>query len=260
MNETERQRAIQLQLSRMGAPRAAPPLPTGFPSLDAALGAGGIARGVITEIFGPASSGKTALVLQAIAHGQLTGSTAAWIDAEHAFDAAFAAHLGVDVSRLPVTSPESAEEALEMARRFASSGAVDLVAVDSAAALVPRLELETGLGSSAAGIQSRVLGSELRRLAQVAARTGTAIVLLNQTRLRLTTPGEGETSSGGPSIKLHAAVRLALSASGRRVRLRIVKNKFAAPFSEAHLEWHRERGFIEAPSIGVRTHPTPKKP
>ena len=231
----------------MDIPRAQRALPTGFPSLDAALGTGGFARGVITEIFGPASSGKTALVLQIIAHGQRAGTTAAWIDAEHAFDAAFAAHLGVDVARMPVTSPNSAEEALEMARRFAASGAVDLIAIDSAAALVPRLELETGLGTSGAGMQSRVLGSELRRLAQVAARAATAIVLLNQIRFRPATPGEGETSSGGPSIKLHAAVRLALSASGRRVRVRIVKNKLAAPYSEAHLEWRRERGFVEAP-------------
>ena len=247
MKEPERRRAIARQLSRMDIPRAQRALPTGFPSLDAALGAGGFTRGVITEVFGPASSGKTALVLQVIAHGQSAGTTAAWIDAEHAFDAAFAAHLGVDVARLPVTSPESAEEALDMARRFAASGAVDLIAIDSAAALVPRLELETGLGISGAGIQSRVLGSELRRLAQVAARADAAIVLLNQTRFRPATPGEGETSSGGPSIKLHAAVRLALSASGRRVRVRIVKNKLAAPYGEAHLEWRRDLGFVEAP-------------
>lgn len=248
MKEADRQRAIALQLSRMDSAFACStrPLPTGFPSLDAALG-GGLARSVITEIFGPASSGKTALVLQVIAHAQRIGTTAAWIDAEHVFDTSFAAHLGVDVARMPVASPESAEEALEMARRFASSGAVDLVAIDSAAALVPRLELETGLGLSGAGIQSRVLASELRRLAQVAARAGTAIVLLNQTRFRPAIPGEGETSSGGPSIKLHAAVRLALSASGRRVRLRIVKNKLAAPYAEAHLEWRRDRGFVEAP-------------
>lgn len=248
MNETDRRRAIQRQLSLMDPARRGPGnLPTGFPSLDAALGAGGISRGVITEIFGPASSGKTALLLQTIAHGQRLGNTAAWIDAEHVFDAAFAAHLGVDLARMPVTSPESAEEALEMARRFASSGAVDLVAIDSAAALVPRLELEAGLGSSGAGVQSRVLASELRRLAQVAQRAGTAIVLLNQTRFRPATPGAGETSSGGPSIKLHAAVRLALSASGRRVRVRIVKNKFATAYAEADLEWRRERGFAEAP-------------
>src|SRR5581483_6344940 len=131
MNELNRRRAIQDQLSRMEtvpAPRGV--LPTGFAALDAALGTGGFARGAITEIFGPASCGKTALVLQAIAHGQKTGVSAAWIDAEHVFDPKFAAQLGVDLIRMPVAAPETAEEALEIARHFASSGAVDLVAID----------------------------------------------------------------------------------------------------------------------------------
>lgn len=221
-------------------------LPTGFPALDTALGTGGFPRGGITEVFGPASCGKTALVLQIIAHGQKSGAAAAWIDADHAFDAAFASHLGVDVSRLPVTAPENAEEALEMARRLAFSNAVDLIAIDSVAALSPRLELEAGLGQTGAGLHSRVLSSELRRLAQAAVRSGAAIVLLNQTRFRPGTTGEAETSAGGISIKLHAAVRLSLSASGRRVRVRVVKNQFGAAFGAAHLEWRRGSGFIEA--------------
>ena len=245
MKELERRRNIHLQLTRMSAAAGLPAVPTGFASLDSALG-GGFPRGTITEIFGPASCGKTALVLQAIANGQRHGTAAAWIDAEHVFDAAFASHLGVDVSRMPVASPKSAEEALEMARRFSSSGAVDLVAVDSVAALVPRLELETGLSQAGAAMQSRVLSVELRRLAHAAARSRTAIVLLNQTRFRPGTAGEGATSAGGPSIKLRAAVRIALSASGRRVRLRTVKNRPAAPFSEALLEWRSEGGFAEA--------------
>jgi recombination protein RecA len=222
-------------------------LPTGFAALDRALGIGGFPRGAITEIFGPASCGKTALVFQAIAYGQKTGITAAWIDAEHVFDAAFASHLGVDVSRLPVTTPESAEEALEMARRLALSSAVDLIALDSVAALVPRIELETGLGQAGAGLPGRVLSSELRRLAQVTKRSGAAIVLLNQTRFRPGTPGEGETSAGGLAIKLHAAIRIALSASGRRVRIRVVKNQFSTAFRETHLEWQRVGGFVEGP-------------
>jgi recombination protein RecA len=247
MNETERRRGIQRQLSQIDAGcggRSVEALPTGFAALDAALGIGGLARGVITEIFGPASCGKTALVLQAIAHQQRGGTTAAWIDAEHVFDLAFASHLGVDVTRLPVTAPDTAEEALEMARRLASSGAVDLIAIDSVAALVPRLELETGLAGS--GLQGRILGSELRKLAQTAARSDTAVVLLNQTRFRPGASGEPETSSGGVSIKLHADVRMALSAQGRRVRVRVVKNNLAAAFSEAHLEWQRSGGFVEA--------------
>lgn len=242
MNEGERRRAIQRQLWGMEANafgRGA--LATGFASVDAAMG-GGFPRGVITEVYGPASCGKTAFVLQSIANGQGGGTSAAWIDAEHAFDPKFAAQLGVDVSQMPVAGPETAEEALEMARRFASSGAVDLVAIDSAAALVPRLELETTIGKTGAGLQGRVLMSELRRVAQSAARSGVAIVLLNQTRFR---PGEAETSSGGPSIKLYAALRIALAASGRHVRFRVVKNKFSEPFAEAVLEWQRGGGFAE---------------
>lgn len=242
MNQSERRRVIQrhlLGLETAGFLRGA--LSTGFAAVDAALG-GGFPRGAITEIYGPASCGKTAFVLQAIAYGQARGASAVWIDAEHAFDPKFAAQLGVDVSQMPVAAPETAEEALEMARRFASSGAVDLVALDSAAALVPRLELETSIGKTGAGLQGRVLMSELRRVAQAAARSGAAIVLLNQTRFR---PGEPETSSGGPSIKLYAALRIALSASGRRVRFRAVKNKFSSPFAEAVLEWQRGGGFAE---------------
>lgn len=222
-----------------------PAMPTGFASLDAALGIGGFPRGSLTEVFGPASCGKTALLLQAIGHAQGREITAAWIDAEHAFDAAFAARLGVDVGRLPVVTPESAEEALAMARQFAASGAVDLIVIDSAAALVPRLELETSLGATGASLHSRVLSSELRRLGIAAARSGAGVVLLNQTRFRPDTAGEPESSAGGPSIKLHSSVRIALSATGRRVHVRVIKNKFAAAFTTAHLEWQRAGGFVE---------------
>jgi recombination protein RecA len=250
MQEENRRRAIQRQLSGMGSVsmrRGVQAVRTGFAGLDAAFGIGGVPRAAITEIFGPASSGKTALALQIIAHGQSRGSAAAWIDADHAFDAAFASHLGVDVSRLPVAAPESAEEALGIARQFVSSQALDLIVIDSVAALVPRLELEAGLGQAGAGLHSRVLSSELRRLAQAVIRSGAALVLLNQTRVRPGTTGGAETSAGGLSIKLHAAVRLALSASGRRVRVRVVKNQFSAAFTEAHLEWRRTLGFVEGP-------------
>lgn len=246
MSAIERQHTIQTRLSNMenlpGRP-VARALPTGFPVLDTALGIGGLPPGHIVEVFGPASCGKTALVLQMIAHGQSRGAAAAWIDAEHVFDAAFASQLGVDVTHLPVATPATAEEALEIARRFASSGAVELIAIDSAAALVPQLEMETGIGNAGAGLHVRVLSSELRRLSQAAARSGVCIILLNQTRARLESPGEAETSSGGPPIKLHAAVRIALSAAGRRVRFRILKNKLAAPFATGELEWRRGTGF-----------------
>jgi recombination protein RecA len=223
-------------------------LPTGFGVLDRALGVGGLPRGRITEIFGPANCGKTALALQAIAYGQQTGSAAAWIDAEHAFDPGFAGRLGVDLARLPVAEPASAEEALEMTRRLAASGAIDLVVVDSAAALVPRLELEAGIVAGSASLQSRVLGSELRRLLWVAHRSGVAVVFLNQTRTRLeASAGELETSAGGPSLKLHAAVRIVLATTGRTVRFRILKNALAAPFATGELQWHPGSGFAKGP-------------
>ena len=248
MGELERQRAIHLRLSGMPQARGgrSPALPTGFPSLDRALGIGGLPRGSIVEIFGPASSGKTALALQCIARAQRDGAAAAWIDADRAFDAAFAAQLGVDVARLPVAVPATAEEALEMARQFAASDAIDLVAIDSAAALVPRLEMEAGIGSAGAGLQTRVLSTELRRLSRMAARSRACIVFLSQMRVRLGSPGEIETSSGGPPLKLYAALRMALAATGRLVRFRILKNRFAAPFAAGELEWQPGSGFREA--------------
>ena len=171
-----------------GAPSTGDPMstaacPTGFAALDTALGIGGLPRGHIVEIFGPPNSGKTALALQTIAHLQQSGGAAAWIDAEHAFDPRFASQLGVDLAGLPVAEPGSAEEALEIARQFAASGAVELVVVDSAAALVPKLELETGLGDGGS-LHGRVLASELRRLSSLAARTGVCVVFLNQIRGR----------------------------------------------------------------------------
>jgi recombination protein RecA len=223
-------------------------LPTGFAILDRALGIGGLPCSRITEIFGPANCGKTALALQAIAHGQRTGTAAAWIDAEHAFDPTFASKLGVDLERMPVAEPASAEEALEMTRRLAASGAIDLVVVDSAAALVPQIELETGLAAASASLQGRVLGSELRRLLSVVRRSGVAILFLNQTRTRLeASAGELETSAGGPSLKLYAAVRIALAATGKVVRFRVLKNELAAPFTTGELEWRRGSGFVEGP-------------
>ena len=248
MKEQERQRAIQQQLAGMGSThtRDRESLPTGFPALDDALGTGGLPRGGIVEIFGVASCGKTAFALQVIAHAQQRDLRAAWIDAEHVFDATFAAQLGVDIERLPVAQPFTAEQALEMARQLAASTAIDLIVVDSAAALVPQLEIETGLGRATTGLQTRVLASELRRLSRIAARSGTCVVFLNQTRARLGPAGEADTSSGGAPIKLHAALRLVLAASGRRVRFRVLKNRFASPFRETILEWHPGAGFTNA--------------
>ena len=225
-----------------------PALSTGFAALDGALGMGGGPRGCLVELFGP-SCGKTTLALQVVAHLQKKGSTAAWIDSDHAFDAQYAVKLGVEIERLPVVEPESAEEALEIARRLAISGAVDLLVVDSAAALVPSLELETGIGTSGPGLHSRVLASGLRRLAMAVTRSGASVLFLNQTRGRPEpSGGEAETSAGGPPLKLYAAVRIALGPAGeRRVRFRVLKNKVAAAFAEGELKWKPGWGFAESP-------------
>ena len=200
------------------------------------------------ELFGP-SCGKTTLALQVAAHLQKQGSSVAWIDADHAFDPLYAVKLGVEIERLPVVEPESAEEALEIARRLALSGAVDLLVIDSAAALVPSLELETGVGASGPGLHSRVLASGLRRLAMAVTKAGASVLFLNQTRGRPEpSGGEAETSAGGPPLKLYAAVRIALGPAGeRRVRFRVLKNKVAAPFVEGDLKRKQGLGFAESP-------------
>jgi recombination protein RecA len=221
-------------------------LPTGFALLDKALGVGGLPRGRITEIFGPPSCGKTALALQIVVHVQRSGGAAAWIDAEHAFSPEFAIGLGADVMRMPVATPDSAEQACEIARRFVASGALDLVVIDSAAALVPALEMGSGIAGS--GLHSRVLGSELRRIAPAAARSDASVLFLNQTRVQTNrSVGELETSAGGPGLKLHAAARIALAANGRTVRFRIVKNSLGAAFATGDLQWLDGAGFAERP-------------
>jgi recombination protein RecA len=246
MTEQERQRAIRLKLGRTPA-APSPTIPSGFAALDAALG-GGFPRGRILELFGPPSCGKTTLALQAAAHLQAHGMAAAWIDADRAFDPAYAAALGVSLERLIVAQPASAEEALEIAARLAASSALDLLVVDSAAALVPRLELETAIGESGQGLQGRVLASGLRRLAGGIARAGMAAVFLNQTRGYGDMSGEEETTAGGPSLKLYAAARVALRPQpGARVRFRILKNKAAAAFAEGELAWRDAKGFAESP-------------
>jgi recombination protein RecA len=220
-------------------------LPTGFVSLDRALG-GGLPRGRITEIFGPPSCGKSALALQIVAHTQRGGGAAAWIDAEHAFSPPFAAQLAIDVNRLPVAVPVSAEQAGAMARHLLASGALDLVVIDSAAALVP--ELENGAIIGPGGLQSRVLGSELRKLAAAAGGSGAAVLILNQTRIQKDRLAGGfETSAGGPSLKLYSAARIAMAATGRIVRFRVVKNSLAAAFATGDLQWIDGTGFTESP-------------
>jgi recombination protein RecA len=250
MKEEDRQRIIRQKLVRMeeSGNRPARTITTGFPSLDRALGGSGLSRGTIVEIFGPASSGKTTLALQIVSHAMAKGGSAAWIDAEHVFDPAQALRLGVPVERVPIARPDSAEQALEIARQLAGSGVLDLLVIDSAAALVPQLELETGLGENSPGLQSRVLASGLRRLAATAARAGTVILVLNQTRGRAGAPADDEVSAGGPPLKLYAAVRIVLDpAHGNRVRFRMLKNKGGAAFVEGKLRWEGGSKFAECP-------------
>lgn len=250
MKEADRQRAILRRLAGMGegAAEEGSSIPTGFPALDESLGGGGLPRGRMVEIFGPAGCGKTTLAIQICARAQRAGLTAAWIDADQTFDAAWAAQLGADTAAMPLAQPESAEQALEIACTLVSSGAIDLLTLDSAAALVPRLEMTLGIGTTL-GLHSRVMASGLRKLSRALPRSGACVVFLNQIRNRLdSSGGGGETSAGGPPLKLHAAVRLMLAPSGgNRLTLRIVKNKVAPAIAGRWLEWRRGGGFAESP-------------
>jgi recombination protein RecA len=246
MKESERHRAILQKLVRMDVRRApAALIATGFPALDEALG-GGFPRGRIVEFFGPAGSGKTTLALQCIAHLQSAGLNAAFLDADHTFDAAYAASLGVAIEKMPVAQPASAEQAMDIARTLAASGAVDLIVVDSAAALAPRLEVEAGITEAIPRLQSRVLANELRKLSASIRRSETSVLFLNQMRSRPDRgPGEAETSAGGPPLKLFAAIRIAMLPAGDSIlRLRVLKNNASEPGPKRELEWRRGSGFV----------------
>jgi recombination protein RecA len=238
MTERDRQRAIQSKVARLEEKRVGR-ISTGFSALDQAL-EGGLPRGLITELAGGPSSGKTTFALSAVAHAQHDNLSAAWIDAEHVFDPAYAARIGVSLERLPVARADSAEESLEIARRLAESCAVDLLALDSAAALTPAIELEIGIGESGPGLQARVLASGFRRLAVAAARTETAVLVLNQIRSGAGVDSAG-TSAGGPAVKLHAALRIALEPmeTGLGAHFRILKSRFEAPVREGDLRFER---------------------
>jgi recombination protein RecA len=247
LSEEHRRRSIRLKLSQ-SAIHAASALSTSFPSLDAALGVGGLPRGSIVELYGPAGCGKTTLALQIVAHVS-RHNCAAWLDAEGTFDPSYARALGIDLERLPVLQPNHAEQALEMIRSLVETGALHLLVVDSAAALVPRLELESGIGETGAGLQGRVLASGLRRLRRAVERTGSCVLFLNQERAQRRASGEeADTSAAGAALKLHAAVRIVLNAvAGGRLRFRVLKNKAAAPFTAGELSWKEGVGFVECP-------------
>jgi recombination protein RecA len=236
-------------IMRMGAGERAAidSIPTGAINLDAAIGVGGVPRGRVTEIYGPESSGKTTLTLHIIANAQKAGGVAAFIDAEHALDIEYARKLGVDVENLLVSQPDTGEQALEIAELLIRSNAIDVVVIDSVAALVPRAEIEGEMGDSHVGLQARLMSQALRKITGSVNRSRTAVIFINQIREKIGVMfGSPETTTGGRALKFYSSVRLDIRRigaikegqenTGNRTRVKVVKNKVAAPFKQAEFD------------------------